>query len=272
MDRLFTVADAFSLEPLSCEGVKPFELGGRPYPVPPLTLGRFLQLQGFDAVALSCELLGQPIPEGAPSISIGQMLAALGTAPPAEVMLGGLVSALRLAGGGHLDVACLADLVAVLVPGVEPDVWREHGTGWHVSALVALFGRNHDWGYISAAIRFGEQPDEEEGGSPIEEGILAFTQMYPGVGSVRDVLDFRLEGFYRTIEAALARQREEAREADPDAVDPASVMSVTRDPERYRHIQELMFASEEKAKESTPEASVTEGAEAPHAEEPTDGP
>lgn len=262
MDRFFfTVADAFSLEPLSYEGVKPFSLGGRAYAVPPLTLGRFVKLQGFDAVALSCELLGQPKPEGAPVVSIGQMLAALGQTSAAETMLMGLISTLRMAGIGKLDVSCLADLVAVLIPGLEPAVWREHGTGWHVTALITLFGRNHDWGYIAEAIHFGERRDDEQPGGSLEEGLLAFSQMYPGAGSIDDLLSLRLEGFYRTIDAAIARAKDDAERLDPDSVDPASVMSVTHDPERYEHIKELMFASEERAK----------AAEAPGVKEPASG-
>jgi hypothetical protein len=248
VDRLFTIADAFSLEPLSFEGVKPFELGGRVYPVPPLTLGRFLKLQGFDAVVLSCELLGQPLPEGAPSVSIGQMLAALGEVPAAETMLTALIATLRLAGSGKLDVACLADLVTVLVPGVDSAAWREHGTGWHVSALITLFGRGHDWGYISGAIHFGEKPEDEERSGSLEGGLVAVSQMYPSEGGIEGNLNTRLEGFYRRIDAIIARQKDEAEKADPNSVDPSSVMTATRDPERYEHIKELMFASEEKAK------------------------
>lgn len=200
--------DAWSLEPL---GV--FRLGGADFPVPPLTLGRFQRLLGFDTEALVKGLLAEY--KATPPRSVRGLRYLI-----RQTILRGLPGRRFLwwlvdrFGVGHrlYRATSAADAVSLVVPGVTPSLWREHGSQAEFSRLFLLFAEGHEWSYVADAIRFGEPvgddevlPDQDD----ITEGLIAVAKETGH--TVEQLASMRLEGFYRLV--AALRSKAEAQEA-----------------------------------------------------------
>lgn len=219
MDRLFTAADAFDLAPIGR-----FTLGKSEFDVPPLTFGRWLRLTAFD---------------------FGQLMGSLA----------GLTGAMDDEEAGRALADQLSDVALLLVPGLPEADWKKHADLYTVCKLVVLFGRNHDWAYIAQASHFGEPPEEDEGPlRTVEEGLLAFDAMYPG-HPIADFFDLRVEGFYRTMDAAIKRAREQNEQASGTA-EPSDQMPAVKDPERYAALSAL-FDGAQKVDAAAPSAEGT---------------
>lgn len=202
--------DAWSLEPL---GV--LRLGDREFPVPPLTLGRFQRLLGLDTEALTKGLLAEYKTTPPRSVRVMRALLRLSILRglPGRRLMWWAIERFHI---GHrlYRAASAADAVGLVVPGVTPSVWKEHGSQLEFSKLFLLFADGHDWAYIANAIRFGEPVEEgEELPDPddIAQGLIAVAKETGH--SVEQLATMRLEGFYRLVAALRAKA-----EAQEDAV------------------------------------------------------
>ncbi|MBK9968675.1 MAG: hypothetical protein IPP07_28955, partial [Holophagales bacterium] len=142
--------DAWSLEPL---GV--LRLGDREFPVPPLTLGRFQRLLGLDTEALTKGLLAEYKTTPPRSVRVMRALLRLSILRglPGRRLMWWAIERFHI---GHrlYRAASAAEGVGLVVPGVTPSVWKEHGSQLEFSKLFLLFADGHDWAYIANAIRF----------------------------------------------------------------------------------------------------------------------
>lgn len=214
MDRRFSSADAFDLRPIGT-----LRLGGVEYEVPPLTFGRFMQLLSFD---------------------MPQVMAAVG-----EIVRPDLddVESLREPG----TVASLAEVVEILVPGLPRAVWAEHAALVDVACLFTIMGRQHDWRFIADAIDFGKPAPVSERQARVEEGLLAFVQLFPG-HTIEEMFGLRVEGFYRTMQAALERSKAAEQRPEFEAGAPREeVIPAEKNPEAVANLQALMAEAEKRA-------------------------
>lgn len=201
--------DAWSLEPL---GV--LRLGEREFPVPPLTLGRFQRLLCLDTEALTKGLLAEYKATPPRSVRVMRALLRLSILRglPGRRFMWWIVDRFHI-GRRLYRAESAAAAVALVVPGVTPSVWKEHGSQVEFSRLFVLFADGHEWGYIADAIRFGEPVAEgEELPDPddIAQGLIAVAKETGH--TVEQLATMRLEGFYRLVAALRAKA-----EAEDDA-------------------------------------------------------
>lgn len=214
MDRLFTTADAFSVEPLGA-----VEIGGRRYDVPPLTRARFLRVQAFGPEQLLGALFLATV-GGAPRATRAKAVERLGLAalqvagPDGLALLERLftpaVAAERIKG--------LADVIEIVVPGLDAKTWREHGTHAAFVEISRLIADGHDWRYVAEQMGLDDADDDDEAdgkGGDEETALLLFCQHFGH--SVEQLLAMRIEGFYRTMATATAiLQRARGVQRDTD--------------------------------------------------------
>ena len=223
-------------------------LGGREFPVPPLTLGRFQRLLSLDTKAVTAALLEEV--NAPPPRLVRLFRSALRTAilrgwNRVRDGLWWIVEACGI-GRGMYRAAAAADVVATVVPGVTREAWKEHGTLTEALALFVLFARGHEWAYIGEAIRFGEPVESDEAlPSPDEvtEGLIVVAKETGH--SVEALTAMRLEGFYHLVGALRSKAealRPERGSLHPDGGPLPGVEYVDGIPE---DLQELMRKARE---------------------------
>lgn len=209
--------DAWSLEPL---GV--FRLGEQEFPVPPLTLGRFQRLLGLDTEALTSGLLAEYKVQPPRSVRVLRycLREMILRGIPGRRVVWKVIDAFGI-GKRLYRAASAAEAVALVVPGVSPAMWREHGSQAIFSRLFLLFAQGHEWAYIADAIRFGEPLQEGEvlpDPDDITEGLVAVAKETGH--TVEQLASMRVEGFYRLVAAlrskADARQETSTRGLHPE--------------------------------------------------------
>jgi hypothetical protein len=187
-------------------------VGERSFEVPPLTLERFLSLMGTDFSALKTELvkgaLAQVGDTGSaelPSLGMLKNLIADAKAAGEEIALRetverdfpGLVH--DLARMLHaLPPAAVAPLVLAVVPGLDPEAWKAHGTPIKALDLFRFFCGAHDWTFISETIGYGKPKDKDEQPTTkatVSGALLSFCRAHPFY-SPEQLLDMRVEGFF----------------------------------------------------------------------------
>lgn len=178
-----SLADAFDMRPLG-----EITLGGRSYPVPPLTFGRFQKLLSQDFSAL---------------------LRALGGDPDDEVPT-------------PFNPAPLRDIATMLIPEIDPEVWEVCAKQEHAARVFLFFARGHDWSFLLDAIAFGQplEPGEKmPTAGRMMAGLLALSQQ-SGI-PVDELMDKRAEGVYH-VGAGVKERNDMAAEAAGEAAGPAS--------------------------------------------------
>lgn len=145
------------------------------FAVPPLTLGRFLDLMASDWVVMARRLLGSECADS-------------GDVTAAEVL------GRQLAG---IDHGAFTGPVCAVVPGMTPDVWEKHGDTVSAFRLVDYFAKSHDWALIAKAIGWGEEKIDEETPTraTVTAALLTFCRNFP-TQTPRDLLETRIEGFF----------------------------------------------------------------------------
>jgi hypothetical protein len=161
------------------------------FPVPPLTLGRFLDLMASDWVVMTRRLLGSDCSGGG--------------ADAAELL------GRQLAG---IDHGAFTGPVCAVVPGMTADVWEKHGDTVSAFRLVDYFTKAHDWGLIGKAIAWGEEKVDEETPTraTVTAALLTFCRNFP-TQTPRDLLETRVEGFFYLRDGAT----ETLRGSEPEA-------------------------------------------------------
>lgn len=153
--------------------------------MPPLTLGRFMDLMACDwsLLAVALKAVQSPATSEAPS-------------PEPEKLATQIGKSLA-----YLPAEAFAPLVAAAVPGVTEADWKEHCSdpGFHALVefmmLYRYFGTIHDWPLITKAIGFGDPKAAPATRSTVTAALLSFTQRFPSE-SVQGLLGTRVEGFF----------------------------------------------------------------------------
>jgi hypothetical protein len=198
---------AFSLTPTHS-----LVVGERTFEVPPLTLGRFLSLMGTDFSALKADLVkgaltqvGDTGPKELPSLGMLKNLIADAKAAGEEIALRetverdfpGLVH--DLARMLHaLSPEAVAPLVLAVVPGLDPEAWKAHGTPIKALELFRFFYNVHDWTFITETVRLGKPREDEEEQTTratVSAALVSFCRAHPFV-SPEGLLATRIEGFF----------------------------------------------------------------------------
>lgn len=179
MDRHATLADALdSRTPLARltfrrDGAAPLEV-----PLPPITLGRLMQLLAFDPVQL-VDLLASVLSSGREDADLPD----------------------------GLDCHGLEEIVRVLMPDLPAGLWAECGTTAHVAELMTALAAGEDWSYLAGALGLDEEGlerrAEQEGEMDSETFLLGAATLLGR--TPEQLLDMRAEGFYRLLEAAIER-------------------------------------------------------------------
>lgn len=166
------LARSFDLRPLG-----EIRLGGRTFPVPPLTFARFQSLLSTNAA---------------------ELVAHYAWLPDEEL---------------PFDPVPLTPLAVAVVPGLDAETWAEHATPQIAAMLFLLFAKGHDWQAISDAIGFGEP--RKDGEKPPTQGLVmaGLLSLAQQSGTpVADLMELRVEGFY-AIAAGVKARNEAMREA-----------------------------------------------------------
>jgi len=177
------------------------QLGEKVYPVPPLTLARFLKLSACDWQAMLTELLGSNAP------------AMMAEADPEDPVAFAKKLGVALVDFPH---APFAEVVAAIVPGASAAEWIEHGDALKLMLIYHAFGKTHDWTLISDAIGFGKPVEKEATGRTVAGALMLFCQNFPFY-KPEDLLAMRVDFFF-LIRQGVAEPREDETEGVPEAV------------------------------------------------------
>lgn len=195
-----SLAAAFDTRPLGT-----LVLGGREFPVPPLTFGRFQRLLALD---------------------MGQLVVAI-----PEFAAEALVDVVKI-------VAPDIDLVAWREMATEPDVAKvflmfAKGHDWQFIADSIEFGKTPD-----PSKRDAPTPTE------LTSALLSFCRANPAY-SIESLLDMRLEGFYLLVAAQKEINEARAGGvASGDGMAPDGVTVETASPERAAALTAMLDAAE----------------------------
>jgi hypothetical protein len=162
-----SLSDAFDLRPLG-----EITLGGRSYPVPPLTFARFQKLLGMDHGAFVSRLVAIAETNGA-------------------------------------DLAGFLDLVMLVVPDMDRNDWMQYARPWNITDLILMLANGHDWQYIASAIDFGKpyEADDVQVGRPVVlAGLLTLSQQ-SGI-AIDELMAKRVEGFYLIADGVKERNQQ----------------------------------------------------------------
>lgn len=154
-------------------------LGPKVHPVPPLTLGRFMDLMACDWTLLrkALEVVKPPATSEAIAQEPEKLAAQIGKSL------------------AYFPFEAFAPLILAAIPGVTEAEWREHGSGTEFLALYRYFGITHDWSLITKAIGFGDSKAAPATRSTVTAALLSFTRTFPSE-SVQGLLGTRVEGFF----------------------------------------------------------------------------
>lgn len=143
--------------------------------VPPLSLGRFLDLMASDWMMLARRLLGSEVTNP-------------GDVSAAEIL------GRQLAG---IDHGAFTSAVCAVVPGMTPETWETRGDVVSFFRLVDYFAKAHDWNLIGKAIGWGEEKVDEATPTraSVTAALLSFCRAFP-TQSVEELLAMRVEGFF----------------------------------------------------------------------------
>lgn len=190
-------------------------LGPKVYPVPPLTLGRFMDLMACDWSLLSVALKAvQTPPSTEPLATEPEKLAA---------QIGKSLA--------YFPTAAFAPLIVTVVPGVTSSEWEEHGTGTEFLRLYRYFGLTHDWLLICKAIGFGDPKAAPATRSTVTAALLSFCQRFPSE-SLEGLLNKRVEGFFYMRDGASELMGEQ--EGEGESLPPGG--NIIHDPEKKASI------------------------------------
>lgn len=253
MDQRFGAAHAFDLSPIG-EVV----LGGRHFPIPPLTLARFCRLLSFDMealmqLAIDC-LGGDPatITSGPKSPRRWFWRRLLGRVRFAQYNASDLVigasAAEKRAVGGLCDVALVA------IPDLTRETWMRYASPAEIDEIYTTFANSHDWAFI--ADNMGLDRDVEREPQELETVLVAIASIIPG-HTEQSLLATRLEGFYRLAREAerIARVRQEGSPTgSPVTTDELSMVIPTkRDPERAAALGAMFDEARRRAEAEAPD-------------------
>jgi hypothetical protein len=187
-------------------------LGEKTFPVPPLTLARFMKLTACNWSALLKGILGSKAP------GVGEPMTDEDVKNPRAF-------AAKL-GASLVDFPHVpfAPLIAAVVPGLTEKEWGEHGTPVVMLDLYYRFATAHDWKLIADAIGFGKPVEKAATGATIAGALMAFCQAYPFY-KPEDLLAMRVDYFF-LIRNGVAPVPEDAAAALEDV----SSIGHTKDP------------------------------------------
>jgi len=183
------------------------ELGGREFPVPPLTLGRFQRLLELDTRAIVERLLAEQAVAGGVIVrAFNRVLRwSILHAPRMKRPLWWLVRVFGI-GRGMRRASGAAPLVATVIPGITVATWREHGSLAELMRLFTLYVEAHDWTFISESIRFGEPLAPGEiipTPTDVTAGLIAVSR--EAGYTIEGLTSMRVEGFYRLVDGLRSR-------------------------------------------------------------------
>lgn len=122
-----------------------------------------------------------------------------------------------MAGG---DAVAAWPWIEVCLPGVTRNRWEAFCTEKLVADLFVMFGKAHDWAFVSDAIRFGEPVAADEPQVGLVEITAAMLAMAQKSGhKVQDLFELRLEAFYLIVESL----RQGAAQAEEPATLPPGI-------------------------------------------------
>lgn len=111
------------------------------------------------------------------------------------------------------DASALAEIAAIVVPGITEAEWREHASTVTALHLFSLFVGAHDWSFIADAIRLGEPVEDGEEIPTLPQVVAGLIAVAKGSGeTVERLVEMRVDGFYLLVEAL--RERRPAQESD----------------------------------------------------------
>jgi hypothetical protein len=192
-------------------------LGPKAHPVPPLTLGRFMDLMACDwsLLATALKAVQTPATDEAPAKDDPEKLAA---------QVGKSLA--------YFPTEAFAPLIASVVPGVTEAEWKEHGSGTEFMFLYRYFGMTHDWFLIRKAIGFGDPKAAPATRSTVTAALLSFCQRFPSE-SLAGLLSMRVEGFFYMRDGAAELMGAEQDE-EGDSLPPGG--AILQDPEKKNSI------------------------------------
>lgn len=156
----------------------------RSFPVPPLTLGRFLDLMSSDWQALAHGLLASDL-VGAGSAQLAEFLGR------------------QLAG---IDHRAFGQLVVAVVPGLTREEWDADGDVVSAFRLFNYIANVHDWKLIGRAIGWGDEDEETPSRATVAHALV---RMSSTTGyTVESLLSTRIEGFFYLRDGLFAPEPE----------------------------------------------------------------
>jgi hypothetical protein len=167
LQRAFDLSATF---PLTLRSKTPLAVT---YQVPPLTLGRFLELMSSDWNAVTASLLES-------------VLIKVESKDPAEII------GRQLAG---IDHRAFTGPVCAVVPGMTAAVWEESGDVISAMLLLNFLHKAHDWPLIAKAIGWGTTVASPATKTTVVAALMSFCRAFP-TQSVPDLLETRIEGFF----------------------------------------------------------------------------
>lgn len=172
------------------------------YQVPPLTLGRFLDLMSSDWHAVAAPLLGST-------------LIKVEGKDPAEII------GRQLAG---IDHRAFTGPVCAVVPGMTAAVWEESGDCVQAMLLLDYFHKAHDWPLIAKAIGWGTTVQSTATKATVAAALMSFCRAFP-TQSVPDLLATRIEGFFYLRDGATETMKASRSPEEDDDGESADILA-----------------------------------------------
>ena len=153
-------------------------LGEKVFGIPPLTLGRFLNLTG-PAVMECTEVVQLGL------LGILEKMTTDAGRTPEDVLAGRLLAS--------LDPKSLFPIASAIIPRLDEAAWTAFGGILELEAVGRFLYELHDWEFIGQELGVTEE-HEVPTGATVNAALTGFAQATGR--TVEDLLEMRLEGFY----------------------------------------------------------------------------